>query len=113
MWESLRGNVFGQRNIEDFVELKDAKTHKEITDKLMSEAETDFNGMFGGPLQGLPKVGTGNISKVDWGKLTTHFSDQKNKISIDGINEVLKEKGYPEFNEILEYFLDAHPEYKL
>ncbi len=113
MWESYRGNIFGENGLDNLENLKNnAKTYKEITDELMA---ADFNGMFSGveSLQTLPKVDTGNTSNVDWNKLAKIFSDQKDKKSIDGINEVLEEKGYPEFNEILDYFLDAHPEYKL
>ena len=48
------------------------------------------------------------IEKMKLG--ATESKESQAKIDI---NEVLKDKGYPEFDEILEHYLESHPEYLL
>ena len=58
-------------------------------------------------------VSTQSTSYAEIQKMFDAMNGVSDEKKIEAVNEILEEKGYPEFDEILKYYLDAHPEYKL
>lgn len=60
---------------------------------------------------------TTNETVLNHDKLNELFEkmglDTKEDTAKKQINEILEEKGYPEFDKILDYYLKEHPEYLL
>lgn len=110
MWGKSNWNDWGSDNHYGKSLISDqAKELSNSLDKRIQDAMTNYQKVANEPV----KIGLVAPAEWTWTKTFSQMQETKDKAKYDAVNAILEEKGYPDFQTILDYYLEEHPEYKL
>lgn len=100
MWGKSNWNDWGSDN-------HYSKSLSDSSLERIQDAMTNYQKVANEPVK------VGHVDPAEWTKIFAQMQETKDRAKYDAVNAILEEKGYPDFQTILDYYLEEHPEYKL